>query len=35
MAERWELMTPEERDRIRQRMRERFGFAATGEGRGQ
>ena len=36
MAERWELMTPEERERLRQRMRERFGFGpAPGESRGQ
>lgn len=29
MRERWENMTPEERDRFRQGMRERFGFGAT------
>jgi len=26
MADRWEAMTPEERERFRQRMRERCGF---------
>jgi hypothetical protein len=34
-AERWEHMAPEERDRFRQRMRERFGFDPTaGESKG-
>jgi hypothetical protein len=33
---RWERMPPEERERFRQRMRERFGFGpATGESTGQ
>lgn len=32
MEERWERMTPEERERYRQRMRERWGFdPSTGE----
>jgi hypothetical protein len=36
MAERWESMTPEERERFRQGMRERCGFEATaGESKGQ
>jgi hypothetical protein len=36
MAERCEHMTPEERERFRQRMRERFGFApSTSESKGQ
>jgi len=36
VGERWEHMTPEERDRFRQRMRERCGFdPATGESKGQ
>ncbi len=36
VAERWEGMTPEERERFRQRMRERFGFGpSTGESQGQ
>ena len=36
MEERCEHMTPEERERFRQRMRERFGFApSTGESKGQ
>src|ERR1700674_3244225 len=36
MKERWENMTPEERERFRQRMRERFGFGpSTGENKGQ
>ena len=36
MAERREAMTPEERERFRQRLRERFGFGpATGESHGQ
>jgi hypothetical protein len=29
MAERWEHMTPEERERFRQRMRERFGLGQS------
>lgn len=32
---RWEAMTPEERERIRQRMRERWGGASTSETQGQ
>ena len=36
MAERCEHMTPEERERFRQRMRERFGFGpSTSENQGQ
>jgi uncharacterized membrane protein len=36
MEERCERMTPEERERFRQRMRDRFGFGpATGERQGQ
>ena len=36
MEERRECMTPEERERFRQRMRERFGFdAPPSEGKGQ
>jgi hypothetical protein len=36
VAERWERMTPEERERFRQRLRERCGFdVATGESKGQ
>ena len=36
MGERCERMTPEERERFRQRMRERFGFASSaGESEGQ
>src|SRR5712692_4578033 len=36
MKERCEHMTPEERDRFRQRMRERFGFGpSTSENKGQ
>jgi hypothetical protein len=36
MAERCEHMTPEERERFRQRMRERFGFGpSTSENKGQ
>jgi hypothetical protein len=36
MAERCESMTPEERERFRQRMRERWGFGpSTGESTGQ
>ena len=36
MKERCENMTPEERDRLRQRMRERFGFSSsTSENKGQ
>src|ERR1700693_3676871 len=36
MQERCEHMTPEERERFRQRMRERFGFGpSTGENKGQ
>lgn len=36
MAERCEHMTPEERERFRQRMRERFGFGpSTSESKGQ
>jgi hypothetical protein len=36
MEERCERLTPEERERFRQRMRERFGFGpATGESQGQ
>ncbi len=36
MAERWESMTPEERERLRQRMCERWGFRPSGgEGTGQ
>jgi hypothetical protein len=36
MAERCEHMTPEERERFRQRMRERFGFGPrTSESKGQ
>jgi hypothetical protein len=36
MAERCEHLTPEERERFRQRMRERFGFApSTSENKGQ
>jgi hypothetical protein len=36
MAERCESMTPEERERFRQRMRERWGFGpSTGESKGQ
>lgn len=35
MEERCDQMTPEERERFRQRMRERWGFvASTGEGKG-
>jgi hypothetical protein len=35
-SERWERMTPEERERFRQRMRERFGFGpSTSESTGQ
>ena len=37
MAERWDHMTPEERERIRQRMRDRCGFgpSAPSESKGQ
>jgi hypothetical protein len=36
MEERWENMTPEERERIRQGMRRRFGFGpSTSESKGQ
>ena len=36
MAERWEHMTPEERERFRQGMRRRFGFGpCTTESKGQ
>jgi hypothetical protein len=36
MAERWEHMTPEERERYRQGMRERCGFgSSTSESKGQ
>jgi len=36
MAERWEHMTPEERERFRQRMRERWGFGPfSSESKGQ
>ena len=36
MEERCEHMTPEERERFRQRMRERFGFGpSTGESKGE
>jgi len=36
MARRWERMTPEERERLRQRMRERCGFGpSTSESEGQ
>lgn len=36
MAERWEHMTPEERERFRQGMRGRWGFGpSTGESEGQ
>ena len=36
MSERWEHMTPEERERFRQRMRERWGFGpSTTESKGQ
>jgi hypothetical protein len=36
MAERFEHMTPEERERVRQRMRARWGFGpSTGESEGQ
>ena len=36
MSERWQHMTPEERERFRQRMRERCGFdPATSESKGQ
>ncbi len=36
VAERWEVMTTEERERFRQRMRERCGFGpSTSESRGQ
>jgi len=36
MAERWEHMTPEERERFRQGMRGRWGFGpSTGESKGQ
>jgi len=36
MAERWEHMTPEERERFRQGMRERCGFGpSTSENQGQ
>ena len=36
MEERCEHLTPEERERFRQRMRERFGFGpSTGESKGQ
>lgn len=36
LGERCERMTPEDRERFRQRVRERFGFgAATGESQGQ
>jgi hypothetical protein len=31
MAERWALMTPEERERFRRGMRERFGFDGPAE----
>ncbi len=34
MAERWEAMTPEERERFRRGMRERWGFGRSG-GEGQ
>jgi hypothetical protein len=32
MAERWERMTPEERERFRQGMRARFGFGSASSG---
>jgi hypothetical protein len=32
---RWEAMTPEERERVRQRMRERWGGPSTSESQGQ
>jgi hypothetical protein len=36
LAERWEHMTPEERERFRQRIRERCGFdPSTGESKGR
>jgi hypothetical protein len=36
MSERWDHLTPEERDRFRQRMRERCGFGpSAGESQGQ
>jgi len=36
MAERWEHLTPEERERFRQRLRERFGFGPSpSESKGQ
>jgi hypothetical protein len=36
VGERWEHMTPEERERLGQRMRERWGFdPSAGESRGQ
>ena len=36
MMERWEAMTPEERERLRQGMREHFGFgSSTGESKGE
>jgi len=36
MAERWEHITPEERERLRQGMRARWGFGpSTSEGKGQ
>jgi len=36
LAERWEHMTPEERERFRQRLRERCGFGpSTSESKGQ
>jgi hypothetical protein len=36
VAERWEVMTPEERERFRQRMRERCGFGpSTSESKAQ
>jgi hypothetical protein len=36
MEERFEHMTPEERERFRERMRERFGFGpSAGESQGQ
>ena len=35
VAERWDHMTPEEQERVRQRIRERCGFPqSSGEGRG-
>lgn len=34
MAERWEGMTPDERDRFREAMRERWGCAPRSEGHG-